>query len=98
MVNVPDLVSVFGDIAGEIGRNVYVADPIEGYKLGKLVDFYVDRLKIKLIGKIEDVLYVPHNDVVPAEDDVTKDVDDNCELFFYIKLTLDFSRFSDVLE
>ena len=82
MVDVPDPVSVFGDLAGEIGRNVYVSDPIEGYKLGKLADFYVDRLKIKLIGSIEDVLYVPHNNVLPAEDDATKDVDDSCEFFF----------------
>ncbi|KAE9547021.1 hypothetical protein FO519_009767 [Halicephalobus sp. NKZ332] len=91
MADLSDPSSVFGDLAGEIGRNVYVPDPVEGYKLGELVDFHIDRLKIKLIqnnGDVEDIVYVPHDDVLPAEDDITKDVDDSCSLMYLNEGTL----------
>lgn len=87
MSDVPESFSTFRDLAGEIGRNVYVPDPIEGYKLGQLVDFHVDGLKIKLLeddGNIQNIVIIPHNDVLPAEDDISKDVDDSCECLFSI--------------
>lgn len=63
--------------ATELGRPVFIPDETEGYKRGKLSDFRADSLRIELPdGRVVDCA---HDDVLPAEEDETKDVDDSCK-------------------
>uniref|UniRef100_A0A915E368 Myosin motor domain-containing protein n=1 Tax=Ditylenchus dipsaci TaxID=166011 RepID=A0A915E368_9BILA len=63
------------------GRLVYVPDKIKGYTLGKIVDIGSDTLAVEL-------MKAAYNDVVAAEEDQCKDVDDNCNLMYLNEGTL----------
>ncbi|KAH7726682.1 myosin protein [Aphelenchoides avenae] len=72
----------------DYGKLVYVADAKEGYVLGRLADLGADTLSVDLLPPGQGSVSVPHDSVLPAEEDQTKDVDDNCALMYLNEATL----------
>ncbi|KAI1727459.1 myosin head (motor domain) domain-containing protein [Ditylenchus destructor] len=67
---------------------VYVRDKVQGYILGKLVDIGIDALTVEIIGDENKKIELPFDDVFAAEEDLNKDVDDNCALMYLNEGTL----------
>lgn len=59
-------------------RLVYVPNPVDGFRLGKLIDIGAETLSVELVDGGE-VVRVAYNDALPCEENMSKDVDDNCE-------------------
>ncbi|KAI1728643.1 myosin head (motor domain) domain-containing protein [Ditylenchus destructor] len=69
------------------GRLVYVPDKVEGYTLGRVLDIGADTITIKLLQN-SNTVRAPYSEILPAEEDQKKDVDDNCALMFLNEATL----------
>jgi myosin-6 len=82
------LESVSQENVVEYGKLVYVPDSKEGYVLARLSDLASDALTVDLLPPREGTAKVPFAEVLPAEDDPKKDVDDNCALMYLNEATL----------
>uniref|UniRef100_A0A915DES9 Tudor domain-containing protein n=1 Tax=Ditylenchus dipsaci TaxID=166011 RepID=A0A915DES9_9BILA len=56
-------------------RFVYVPDPFHGYVLGELIDLGAETFTVKLVHESK-TMEIPYDNMVPAEEDQTKDADD----------------------
>jgi len=60
------------------GKKVWVADALDGYKLGRIVDLAADGITVELLDRPPgQKLSAPFDSTFPAEE-YDKDVDDNC--------------------
>uniref|UniRef100_A0A7E4VJX7 Myosin motor domain-containing protein n=1 Tax=Panagrellus redivivus TaxID=6233 RepID=A0A7E4VJX7_PANRE len=73
-------------VAAELGRAVYVPDSVDGYRLGELADANAESLRVAFPDGSS--VNVPHDSVLPAEDDQEKEVDDSCALMYLNDATL----------
>jgi myosin-6 len=60
-------------------QKVWVADPTEGFVLGKIVDLGSDEVTVQPFDRKHKPVACPYDRVYFAEDDDNKDVSDNCE-------------------
>ncbi|XP_013775253.1 unconventional myosin-VI-like [Limulus polyphemus] len=67
---------------------VWAPDPIDGYKLGTIVDISEDTITVEPFQSPNQIITAPYDSVFPAEDDNNKDVDDNCALMYLNEATL----------
>ncbi|XP_078736097.1 unconventional myosin-VI-like [Lampetra fluviatilis] len=72
------------------GRPVWAPDPVEGFRLGRIVDVGADTLTVEIAGSGDSssVVVAPYPQVYPAEQDINRDADDNCSLMFLNEGTL----------
>uniref|UniRef100_A0A915CTW3 Myosin motor domain-containing protein n=1 Tax=Ditylenchus dipsaci TaxID=166011 RepID=A0A915CTW3_9BILA len=70
----------FDELPVNIGGFVYVPDPLQGYVLGELIDLGAETFTVKLVHESK-TMEIPYDNMVPAEEDQTKDADDNCMMF-----------------
>ncbi|XP_072290391.1 unconventional myosin-VI-like isoform X2 [Eucyclogobius newberryi] len=72
----------------EDGRPVWAPHPTDGFQLGTIVDIGPDSLTIEPLKGNTKTFLAPINQVFPAEDDVDKQVEDNCSLMYLNEATL----------
>ncbi|XP_072559328.1 myosin VIa isoform X5 [Paramormyrops kingsleyae] len=72
----------------EDGKPVWAPHPTEGFQLGVIVDIGSDSLTIDPLKQRGKTFLAPINQVFPAEDDVNKQVEDNCSLMYLNEATL----------
>ncbi|KAK0424459.1 hypothetical protein QR680_008675 [Steinernema hermaphroditum] len=74
----------------EFGRIVWAPDAEEGFVLGQIVDLGAEEVVVKPLksGIKEAAIRARYDSVFPAEDDLRKDVDDNCALMYLNEGTL----------
>nr|XP_032836269.1 unconventional myosin-VI-like [Petromyzon marinus] len=73
------------------GRLVWAPDPVEGFRLGRIVDVGAETLTVEIAGSCGDsaaVVVAPYPQVYPAEQDNNRDAEDNCSLMFLNEGTL----------
>uniref|UniRef100_A0A1I8AD67 Unconventional myosin-VI n=1 Tax=Steinernema glaseri TaxID=37863 RepID=A0A1I8AD67_9BILA len=73
--------------AEEFGKIVWAPDDREGYVLGQIVDLGTEQVTVKPL-KGDTQIRARYDSVFPAEDDLRKDVDDNCALMYLNEGTL----------
>uniref|UniRef100_A0A668UVK1 Unconventional myosin-VI n=1 Tax=Oreochromis aureus TaxID=47969 RepID=A0A668UVK1_OREAU len=66
----------------EDGKPVWAPHPTDGFQLGTIVDIGADSLTIEPLKQKGKTFLAPVNQVFPAEDDVNKHVEDNCDDFY----------------
>ncbi|XP_048841051.1 myosin VIa isoform X7 [Brienomyrus brachyistius] len=74
--------------AMEDSKPVWAPHPTEGFQLGVIVDIGNDSLTIDPLKQRGKTFLAPINQVFPAEDDVNKQVEDNCSLMYLNEATL----------
>ncbi|XP_068195588.1 myosin VIb isoform X1 [Antennarius striatus] len=72
----------------EDGKPVWAPHPTDGFQLGAIVDIGADTLTIEPLNQKGKTFLAPISQVFPAEDDVSKYVDDNCSLMYLNEATL----------
>ncbi|XP_048841048.1 myosin VIa isoform X4 [Brienomyrus brachyistius] len=72
----------------EDSKPVWAPHPTEGFQLGVIVDIGNDSLTIDPLKQRGKTFLAPINQVFPAEDDVNKQVEDNCSLMYLNEATL----------
>ncbi|KAJ8389356.1 hypothetical protein AAFF_G00120640 [Aldrovandia affinis] len=72
----------------EDGKAVWAPHPTDGFQLGTIVDIGADSLTIEPLKQRGKTFLAPVNQVFPAEDDVSKHVEDNCSLMYLNEATL----------
>ncbi|XP_068614701.1 unconventional myosin-VI-like [Brachionichthys hirsutus] len=72
----------------EDGKPVWAPHPADGFQLGMIVDIGADTLTIEPLNQKGKTFLAPMSQVFPAEDDVSKYVDDNCSLMYLNEATL----------
>ncbi|XP_012729793.2 unconventional myosin-VI isoform X3 [Fundulus heteroclitus] len=72
----------------EDGKPVWAPHPADGFQLGTIVDIGADSLTIEPLKQKGKTFLAPVNQVFPAEDDVSKHVEDNCSLMYLNEATL----------
>ncbi|KAF5895283.1 unconventional myosin-VI-like isoform X1, partial [Clarias magur] len=70
------------------GKPVWAPHPTDGFQLGNIVDIGADSLTIEPLKEKGKTFLAPVSQVFPAEDDVTKHVEDNCSLMYLNEATL----------
>lgn len=71
------------------GKSVWVPHPIDGFKLGRIIDIGADGVTIEVTDKPSgQKISAPFDRVFPAEENDNKDVDDNCSLMYLNEATL----------
>ncbi len=81
--NYPFVKINFCSIRMELDNKKYwVADSVNGFKLGKLVDIGVDSWVIEPLDTPGKTISASPNSVYPCEEYGNKDVDDNCALMY----------------
>uniref|UniRef100_A0A0N5ASZ6 Unconventional myosin-VI n=1 Tax=Syphacia muris TaxID=451379 RepID=A0A0N5ASZ6_9BILA len=70
----------------DFGQCVWVSDLNEGYVLGKLRDIGNEKMTVYLLDSKKTVT-AAYDQVFPAEEDQSKDVDDNCALMYLNEAT-----------
>ncbi|XP_051954529.1 myosin VIa isoform X2 [Xyrauchen texanus] len=70
------------------GKPVWAPHPIDGFQLGRIIDISADSLTIETLNQKGKTFQAPVNQVFPAEDDVSKQVEDNCSLMYLNEATL----------
>lgn len=60
-------------------QKVWVPDPKRGFILGRIVDLGTDEVTVMPVERGLKEIVCPYDRVYPAEENDTKDVDDNCE-------------------
>ncbi|KAM9496770.1 myosin VIa isoform 2-T2 [Clarias gariepinus] len=70
------------------GKPVWAPHPTDGFQLGTIVDIGADSLTIEPLKEKGKTFLAPVSQVFPAEDDVTKHVEDNCSLMYLNEATL----------
>ena len=64
----------------DFGKKVWVPHAVDGFKLGKICDIGPDGITVDVLERpAGQKLSAPFDSVYPAEDNDTKDVEDNCE-------------------
>jgi len=62
------------------GKKVWVPHPVDGFKLGKIIDLSADGVTVEVLDRpAGQKLSAPFDRVFPADEYDNKDVDDNCE-------------------
>jgi hypothetical protein len=79
-----------------LNQLVYVPDTKDGYALGRIVDLDTKHVTIRLEAPRTGELKASFADVIPAVEDQTKDVNDNC--MFQLQSSKQTSRLPNVLE
>ncbi|TKR93098.1 hypothetical protein L596_007621 [Steinernema carpocapsae] len=82
------IVEMPSNAIGEFGRVVWAPDEKEGFVLGRIVDLGVEDLSVEPLNGGGAVIKAKHDSVFWAEEDLHKDVDDNCALMFLNEGTL----------
>ncbi|XP_061610261.1 myosin VIa isoform X1 [Phyllopteryx taeniolatus] len=72
----------------EDGKPVWAPHPADGFQLGTIVDIGADSLTIQPLKRDGKTFVAAVSQVFPAEDDVTKHVEDNCSLMYLNEATL----------
>lgn len=67
-----------------LNQLVYVQDAKNGYVLGRIVDLDTKHLTVRLEAPRSGEIKFGFRDVVPAVEDQSKDVNDNCEFFHFL--------------
>ncbi|XP_064629701.1 unconventional myosin-VI-like isoform X2 [Lineus longissimus] len=70
------------------GRKVWAPHPIDGYKLGQIVDIGPDGVTVEPFDSPRQTITSSFDRVFPAEEYDNKDVDDNCALMYLNEATL----------
>ncbi|CAH1799090.1 unnamed protein product [Owenia fusiformis] len=70
------------------GKKVWVPHPLEGYKLGRIVDIGSDTIAVEPFDSPGKSISAPYDRVFPAEEYDNKDVEDNCGLMYLNEATL----------
>jgi len=61
-------------------RKVWVAHPLDGYKLGRIVDIGADGVTVELLERPPgQKINAPFDRTFPADEYDAKEVDDNCK-------------------
>lgn len=77
------------------GKSVWVPHPIDGFKLGRIVDIGADGVTVEVTEKpAGQKINAPFDRIYPAEEYDDKDVEDNCKnihcLFMPLRITLKY--------
>ncbi|KAM6954644.1 myosin VIa isoform 2-T2 [Aplochiton taeniatus] len=72
----------------EDGKPVWAPHAVDGFQLGTIVDIGADSLTIEPLKEKGKTFLATVNQVFPAEDDVNKQVEDNCSLMYLNEATL----------
>uniref|UniRef100_A0A8C7KDU8 Unconventional myosin-VI n=1 Tax=Oncorhynchus kisutch TaxID=8019 RepID=A0A8C7KDU8_ONCKI len=72
----------------EDGKPVWAPHPADGFQLGTIVDIGANSLTIEPLKQGQKSFTAQINQVFPAEDDVSKHVEDNCSLMYLNEATL----------
>ncbi|XP_066460885.1 unconventional myosin-VI isoform X5 [Eleutherodactylus coqui] len=72
----------------EDGKPVWAPHPTDGFQLGKIVDIGPDSLTIEPLNQKGKTFLAAINQVFPAEEDISKHVEDNCSLMYLNEATL----------
>lgn len=67
---------------------VWAPDTLHGFRLGQIVDIGEDTATVQLIDDPKQLVTAGYDSIYPAEEDVKKDVDDNCALMYLNEGTL----------
>ena len=67
---------------------VWAPDGRDGFLLGNISDIGTDTISVSIHGTKGKVVTAPYKRVFPAEDDLAKDHNDNCELMYLNEATL----------
>uniref|UniRef100_A0A672KM55 Unconventional myosin-VI n=1 Tax=Sinocyclocheilus grahami TaxID=75366 RepID=A0A672KM55_SINGR len=70
------------------GKPVWAPHPTDGFQLGRIIDISADSLTIEPLNQRGKNFQASVNQVFPAEDDVSKHVEDNCSLMYLNEATL----------
>uniref|UniRef100_A0A667XE34 Unconventional myosin-VI n=1 Tax=Myripristis murdjan TaxID=586833 RepID=A0A667XE34_9TELE len=70
------------------GKPVWAPHPTDGFQLGMIVDIGAETLTIEPLNQKGKTFLAPMSQVFPAEDDVSKHVEDNCSLMYLNEATL----------
>ena len=69
-------------------EKVWVSDPVDGFVLGQIIDLTDDGAVVQPLIKSKKAVEASFDRLYPAEEDETKDVDDNCGLMYLNEATL----------
>ncbi len=69
-------------------EKVWVADPLEGFVLGQIVDLTEEGATVQPFDRARKPVLTSFDRIYPAEDDDNKTVDDNCGLMYLNEATL----------
>uniref|UniRef100_A0A1I7Y7Y2 Myosin motor domain-containing protein n=1 Tax=Steinernema glaseri TaxID=37863 RepID=A0A1I7Y7Y2_9BILA len=72
----------------ESGQLVWAPDAKEGFVLASVVDLGADEITVQVVDDESTQIIARYDAVFPAEDDLRKDVDDNCALMYLNEGTL----------
>ncbi|XP_044146228.1 unconventional myosin-VI isoform X4 [Bufo gargarizans] len=72
----------------EDGKPVWAPHPADGFQLGNIVDIGPDSLTIEPLHQKGKTFLAAINQVFPAEEDISKHVEDNCSLMYLNEATL----------
>ncbi|XP_040284607.1 unconventional myosin-VI isoform X5 [Bufo bufo] len=72
----------------EDGKPVWAPHPADGFQLGNIVDIGPDSLTIEPLNQKGKTFLAAINQVFPAEEDISKHVEDNCSLMYLNEATL----------
>ncbi|XP_063168943.1 unconventional myosin-VI isoform X2 [Candoia aspera] len=72
----------------EDGKPVWAPHPTDGFQMGSIVDIGPDSLTIEPVKQKGKTFLAAVNQVFPAEEDIKKDVEDNCSLMYLNEATL----------
>lgn len=61
-------------------QKVWVSDQTHGFLLGNIIDLTSEGVLVQPIARSSKPVTADYDSLYPAEDDDTKDVDDNCKL------------------
>ncbi|OQR72193.1 myosin heavy chain 95F-like [Tropilaelaps mercedesae] len=69
-------------------QKVWVAYPDEGYVMGQVTDIGAEKISVRIGNRIPRIVEASYAQVHYAEEDPTKDVDDNCAMVYLNEATL----------
>lgn len=73
----------------DFGKKVWVPHPVDGFKLGKIIDIGPDGVTVDVLERPPgQKLSAPFESVFPAEDNDSKDVEDNCMILLLLAVLL----------
>ncbi|KAM3855123.1 unconventional myosin-VI isoform 2-T2 [Vipera latastei] len=72
----------------EDGKPVWAPHPADGFQMGSIVDIGPDCLTIEPVNQKGKTFFAAINQVFPAEEDIKKEVEDNCSLMYLNEATL----------
>lgn len=69
------------------GKSVWVPHPIDGFKLGRIVDIGADGVTVEVTEKpAGQKINAPFDRIYPAEEHDDKDVEDNCKNIHFMSV------------